>query len=171
MGIVNLYAYFLLVQSLSYVQLFTTSWTAACQASLSFTVSRSLLKLMSFGLVVTSNHLFLCCLLLLLSSVFPSIKVFPNGVSSLHQVAKALVLQLQHQLMLNKCSNEYSELTYCRTDWFNLVTEQQKVKHPWENWVRASLRAWAGGRVRETGQELRGRQWIQPQGRRSRARG
>ena len=130
----------------------------------------SLLKLRSFGLVVPSNHLFLSCPLLLLPSVFPSITVFPNGVGSLHQVAKVLECQLQHRLMLNECSNEcsnvYSELISCRSDWFNLVTEQQqKVKHPWGNWVRASLRAWAGGRVRETGQELRGGQWVQPQGR------
>ena len=66
------------VQSLSCVQLFGTAWTAACQASLSFTISWSLLELMSIELVMPSNRLTLCCPLLLLRSVFPSIRVFLN---------------------------------------------------------------------------------------------
>ena len=66
------------VQSLSRVQLFATQWTAARQASLSITNSRSLLKLMSIELVMPSNHLILCRLLLLPLSVFPSIRVFSN---------------------------------------------------------------------------------------------
>ena len=66
------------VQSLSCVQLFATSWTVACQASLSFTISWSLLKLMSIELVMLSNHLILCHPLLLLPSVFLTIRVFPN---------------------------------------------------------------------------------------------
>ena len=61
---------------LSDVQLFVTPWTAACQASLSFTSSRSLLKLMSIESVMPSNHLILCHPLLLLPSIFPSIRVF-----------------------------------------------------------------------------------------------
>ena len=65
------------VQSLSRVHLFATPWTAACQAFLSITNSRSLLKLMFIELVMPSNHLFLCCPLLLLSSILPSIRVFP----------------------------------------------------------------------------------------------
>ena len=65
-------------QSLSHVQLFVTPRTAACQASLSFTVSRSLLKLMSIESVMPSNHLFLCCPLLFLPSIFPSIRVFSS---------------------------------------------------------------------------------------------
>ena len=65
-------------QSPSRVQLFVTPWTAAHQASLSFTVSQSLLKLMSIELVRSSNHLILCCPLLLLPSIFPSIRVFYN---------------------------------------------------------------------------------------------
>ena len=64
------------VQSVSWVWLFATPWTAACQASLSITNSRSLLKLMSIELVMPSNHLILCCPLLLLPSIFPSIRVF-----------------------------------------------------------------------------------------------
>ena len=66
------------VQSLSHVRLFATPWTAAHQASLSITNSQSLLKLTYIGLVVPSNHLILCCPLLLLPSVFPSIRVFAN---------------------------------------------------------------------------------------------
>ena len=67
---------FCLVQSLSHVQLFATPWTAAHQASLSITNSWSLLKLMSIESVMPSNHLILCRPLLLLPSIFPSIRVF-----------------------------------------------------------------------------------------------
>ena len=66
------------VQSLSCVRLFVIPWTAAHQASLSITNSRSLLKLMSIELVMPSNHLILCHPLLLLPSIFPSIRVFSN---------------------------------------------------------------------------------------------
>ena len=65
---VYLYSVVIVVQSLSHVQLFATSWSAACQASLPFTISKSLLKLMSIELVMPSNHLILCCPLLLLLS-------------------------------------------------------------------------------------------------------
>ena len=72
--------------------------TAARQASLSFTISWSLLKLMSIESVVPSNHLILCRPLLLLPSIFPSIRDFSNElVGFSHQVAKVLELQLQHQ--------------------------------------------------------------------------
>ena len=71
------------VQSLSGVQLFSTSWTAACQASLSFTISLSLLNLMFIKLVMPSNHLILCRPLILLPSIFPSIRIFSNE-SALH---------------------------------------------------------------------------------------
>ena len=66
------------VRSLSCVQLSVTPWTTACQASLSITISWSLLKLMSVELVMPYNHLILCCSLLLLPSFFPSIRVFSN---------------------------------------------------------------------------------------------
>ena len=69
--------------SLSHVQLSVTRWTAACQASLSITNSRSLLKLISIELVMLSNHLILYHSLILLSSIFPSIRVFSNE-SALH---------------------------------------------------------------------------------------
>ena len=65
-------------QSLSHVRLFVTPWTAAHQASLSITISRSLLKLMYIESVMPSNHLILCDPLLLLPSIFPSIRVFSN---------------------------------------------------------------------------------------------
>ena len=71
------------VQSLSHVQLFVNPWTAACQASLSITNSQSLLKLMSIGSVMPSNHLILYCPLFLLPSIFPSIRVFSKE-SALH---------------------------------------------------------------------------------------
>ena len=70
-------------QSLSYVPLFATPWTVACQASLSITNSRSFLKLMSIGSVMPFNHLILCCPLFLLPLIFPSIRVFSN--ESFHQ--------------------------------------------------------------------------------------
>ena len=91
------------VHPLRCIQLLATAWTAACQASLSFTISQSLLRLMSIKLVMPSNHLILCCSLLLLPPIFPNIRVFSKEsglfqrVSSLHQVAKVLELQLQHQ--------------------------------------------------------------------------
>ena len=83
------------VQSIGPVRLFVTPWTATCQASLSITISQSLLKLMSIELVMSSNHLNLCQPLLLLSSVFLSIRNFSNELA--HQVAKVLEIQLQHQ--------------------------------------------------------------------------
>ena len=83
------------VQSLSHVQLLVTTWTAAHQASLSFTISQSLLKLTSTESVMPSNHLILCHPLIFLPSVFSSIRVFFQWVSFSHQVAKVLDLQLQ----------------------------------------------------------------------------
>ena len=71
------------VQLLSHVWFFGTAWTAVCQASLSFTNSQSLLKLMSMESMMPSNHLILCHTLLLLPSIFPSIRVFSNE-SALH---------------------------------------------------------------------------------------
>ena len=69
---------FVVVQSLSCVRFFETPWTTGCQASLSFIISWSLLKLMSIELVMQSNHLILCCSLLLMPSVFLSIRVFSS---------------------------------------------------------------------------------------------
>ena len=88
--------FFIASLSLSHVWLFATLETAACQASLSTTNSQSFLRLMSIESVLPSKHLILCCLLLLLPSIFPSIRVFYRINSSL-QVAKVLRNQLQHQ--------------------------------------------------------------------------
>ena len=83
------------VQSLSHVCIFATPWSAAHQASLPFTISRSLPKLMSIELVMPSNHLILCHPLFLLPSVFPIIRVF-SRYNELYLVVK--VLELQQQL-------------------------------------------------------------------------
>ena len=85
------------LQPWSCVQLFATPWTAAPQAPLSFTISWSSLKLMSFESVLPSNHLILSSPLLLLPTIFPNIRALFQWVGSLHQVAKVLELQLQHQ--------------------------------------------------------------------------
>ena len=69
------------VQLLSHVQLFVTPWTAARQASLSLTISWSLLEHMSIELVMPSNHLILCCPLLLLPSVFPRFRIFSKELA------------------------------------------------------------------------------------------
>ena len=74
---------FVVVQLLSHIWLFATPWTVACQASLSFTVSQSLLKFMSTESVMPSNHHILCRPLLLLPSIFPSIRVFSNALAAL----------------------------------------------------------------------------------------
>ena len=79
---------------ISCVQFFVTPWTAALQASLSLTISRSLPKFISIELMMPSNHLFLCYLLLLLPSISPNIRVF-SSVNCFHQVAKVLELQYQ----------------------------------------------------------------------------
>ena len=93
------------VQSLSHVWLFVNPWTAACQASLSITNSRSLLKLMSIKLMMTYNHLILCCLLLLPPSIFSRIRVFskesvlcirwPNIGNSASASASVLPMNIQ----------------------------------------------------------------------------
>ena len=100
-----------LVQLLSRVQLFATPWTAAHQASLCITNSRSLLKLMSIKLVMPSNHLILCHPLLLLPSIFPSIRVFSNGSVVHIRWPKYWSFQLQHQsCILSPCLfNLYAE--------------------------------------------------------------
>ena len=85
------------VQLLSHVRLFATPWTAACQASLSITSSRHLLKLMSIESVMPFNHLILYRPLFLLPSIFPGIRVFSNESVLHNQGAKVLEFQLQHQ--------------------------------------------------------------------------
>ena len=104
------------VQSLSHVRLFATPWTAACQASLSFTISRSLLELMSIELVMPSNHLILYHPLL--SSIFPSLRVFSNDSA----------LSIRWSKYWSFCfsispSNEHLGLISFRIDWFDLTVQ------------------------------------------------
>ena len=108
---------FVVVQSLSRVQLFATPWTAARQASLSLTVSWSSPKFMSIKSVMPSNHLILCCPLLLLPSIFPSIRVFSNK-SALH------IRWPKYWSFSISPSNEYSGLITLRIDWFDLHAAQ-----------------------------------------------
>ena len=111
------------VHSFSCVWLFATPWTAAHQASLSITNSQSLLKLMSTESVVLSNHLILCCFLLLLPSVFPSIRVFSNE--------SVLCIRLPNCWSFNLSispSNEYSGLISFRMDLLDLLAIQGTLK-------------------------------------------
>ena len=111
------------VQLLSQVRVFATPWTAARQASLSITNCRSLLKLMSIKLVMPSNHLILCHSLLLLPSVFPSIRIFSNE-SVLH-IRWPKYWSLSFSI---SPSNEYSGLISFRIDWFDLLAAQGTLK-------------------------------------------
>ena len=111
------------VQSLSGVELFVTPWTAACQASLSFTISRRLLKLMSIESVIPSNHLFLCCPLLLLPSIFPNIRIFSNKVALCIRWPKYWNFSFSISP-----SNEYSGLISFRMDWLDLLAVQGILK-------------------------------------------
>ena len=109
---------------LSRVLLFATPWTTACQASLSITKSRSLLKLMSIELVMPSNHLILCRPLLLLPSIFPSIRVFSNE-SVLH-VRWPKYWSFSFSISPSK---EYSGLISFRMDWMDLLVVQGTLKN------------------------------------------
>ena len=111
------------VQSLSHVQLFVTPWIAAHQASLSFTISQSLLKLMSVESVMPSNHLILCCPLLLLPLIFPSIRVFSN--ESLLHIRWPKYWSFSFSI---SPSNEYSGLISFRMDWLDLLAVQGTLK-------------------------------------------
>ena len=111
------------VQSLSCVWLFVTPWTAAHQASLSITNPWSLLKLMSIKSVMLSNHLIICCPLLLLPSIFPSIRVFSNeSVLSIRWPRYC-----SFSLSISP-SNEYSGLISFRMDWLDLLAVQGTLK-------------------------------------------
>ena len=102
------------MQSLSHVQLFATPWIATHQASLSITNSQSLSKLMSIKSVMPSNHLILCCPLLLLPSIFPSSRVFSNE-SALH-IRWPKYWSFSFSI---SPSSEYSGLIFFRIDWFD----------------------------------------------------
>ena len=112
----------LLVIRLShYVLLFETAWMAAGQAPLSFTISLSLLQLMSIESVMPSNHLMLCCPLLLSPSIFPSIRGFSNE-SALH------IRWPKYWSFSFSPSNEYSGSISFRIDWFDLLAVQGTLK-------------------------------------------
>ena len=100
-----------------------TPWTAAHQASLSFTSSQSLLKLMSIELVKPSNHLVLCHPLLLLPSIFPSIRVFSKG-----SVLPTRWLKYWSFSFSISPSNEYSRLTSFRINWFDILAVPGTLK-------------------------------------------
>ena len=100
-----------------------TPWTAACQSSLSFTISWSLLKLMSIESVMPSNHLILCRPLLLLPSIFPSIRVFSSESALRIRWSKHWSLSFSISP-----SNEYSGLISFRIDWFDLFAIQRTLK-------------------------------------------
>ena len=111
------------VQSLSHVQLLVTPWTTGCQASLSFTNSWNLLKLMSIESVMPSNHLTLSCPLLLLPSIFPSIRVFSN--ESVIHIRWPKYWSFSFSI---SPSNEYSGLISFRMDWLDLLAVQGTLK-------------------------------------------
>ena len=111
------------VQSLSRVRLFATPWTTACQPSLSVTNSRSPTKPMSIESVMPSNHLILCRPLLLLPSIFPSIRVFSN--ESVLRIRWTKYWSFSFNISL---SNEYSGLISFRMDWLDLLAVQGTLK-------------------------------------------
>ena len=111
------------VQSLTCVQLFATPWTAPCQASLSITNSQSLLKLMSTESVMPSNHLIFCYPLLLLLSIFPSIRVFSDE-SVLH-IRWPKYWSFSFNI---SPSNEYAGLISFRMDWLDVLAVQGTLR-------------------------------------------
>ena len=124
----NQHQFFSPDQSLSHVQLFATPWTAARQVSLFVTNSWSLLKLMSIKSVITSNHLILCRPLLLLPSIFPSIRVFSNDSVLCIRWPKYWSFSFSISP-----SNEYSGLISFRMDWLDLLAVQGTLESLLQN--------------------------------------
>ena len=110
------------VQSLSRVWLLETTWTAACQASLSFTIFQRLLKFMSIESVMPPNHLFLCDPILFLPSIFPSIRVFSKE-------SVLLIRWPEYWSYSISPSNECSGLISFRIDWFDLLAVKSLLQH------------------------------------------
>ena len=123
------------VQSLSGIWLFATPWIAARLASLSFTISQSLLKLMSIESVMPSNHLIVCCPLLLLLSIFPSIKVFSKESALLIRWPKYWSFSFSISP-----SNEYSGLISFSIDCFEFL--QASPCCPRDSRVLSSTTVW-----------------------------
>ena len=119
--IVTFASYEIVVQSFSRVWLFATPWTAARQASLSFTISWSLLKFIFIESVMPSNHLFLCHPRLLLLSIFPSIRFFSNELALRWPKSWSFSFSISP-------SNEYSGLISSRRDWLDLLVVQGTLK-------------------------------------------
>ena len=111
------------VQLLSHVQFFVTPWTVACQVSLSITSSWNLLRLTSIESVMSTNHLILCHPLILLPSIFPSIRVFSNE-SVLH------IWWPKYWSFSISPSNERLRLISFRIDWFDLLAVQESSPTP-----------------------------------------
>ena len=126
------------VQSLSHVQLFVTPWTAAHQASLSITNCRSLLRLMSIKSVMPSNHLILCGPLLLLSSIFPSIRVFSNESVLCTRWPKYWSFSFRISP-----SNEYWGLISFRMDWLDFLAVPGTLKSLQHHSSKAATGFWA----------------------------
>ena len=111
----------IVIQSLSRVRLFETPWTAEQQDSLSLAISQSLPNIMSIESVMLSNHLILCHPLLLLPSIFPSIRVFSNELVFHIRWPKYWSFSISP-------SNEYSRLISFRIGWFDLLAVQETLK-------------------------------------------
>ena len=118
-----MYVSVIVICLLSRVQLFVTPWTAARQASLSFIVSQGLLKLMSIESVTPSNHLILCCPLLLSPSIFPSIRVF-SSESALH-IRCPDFCSFSFKV---SPSSKHPGLISFRMDWLDLLVVQRTLK-------------------------------------------
>ena len=134
---INLLYKYPVVPSLSPVPLFVTPWTAAQQVSLSFTSSLSLLKFMLIELVMSFYHLILCDPLLLLSSVFPSLRVFSNK--------SGLYIKRPKYQSFNfsfSPSSEYSGLIFFRIDWFALFAVQGALKNFLHRYSLKALVLW-----------------------------
>ena len=129
--------------------LFVTSWIAAHQASLSFTISWSLLKLMSIESVIPSSHLILCCPPFLLPSIFPSIRVFSNKLALRIRWPKYWSFSL-----IISPSNEYSGFISFRIVWFDLLAVQGILKSLLQHHISnhhffgAQLSLWSNSHIR-----------------------
>ena len=119
--IVSFDGFVFVVHLLSHARLLATTWTAACQASLFFTISQSLLKLMSVEPAMQSNHLILCHPLFLLPSIFPSTRVFSKELALCIRWSKYWSFSISP-------SNEYSGLISFKIDWFDLLEVQGTLK-------------------------------------------
>ena len=128
-----------LFRSLSHVQIFVTPWTTVHQASLFFTISQNLLRFMSVELVILSKHLTLCCPLLLLPLVFPSVRFFVGFFPSEPALHTRWPKYLSFDFSISP-SNEYSGSISFRIGWFDLLAVQETLKSLlWHHSLKASI--------------------------------